>query len=647
MLTALLSLIALGSAAKAEVWYGPTDVVLPVTTQGNPYDTLANDVRVRFSGPGGDLERYGFFDGKRWRVRLAATRAGDYTGDVTLNGRSVGHVAAKLSKEVSGGYVRVNDDNDGFVTSAGQTYWPVGMDIGWDSGPQMTVVERLQKLGQAGGNWSRIWQCPWDDKNPFWAESVPKPKLGEMIPAVFDKWDKIVREAEGHGIKFQWVLHHHGLFSSTVNPNWPDHPWNAKNGGFLAKADDFFTDARAKKYTKDMLRYVVARYADSPSVMAWELFNEVQFTDAARDGHWNDVGAWHDEMAAYLKSIDPYHHLVTTSSELDKPIWRNMDYYQPHGYPADVGAMVASLKLPGDKPCFYGEIGFGGEPIGGQAYRAVTDGIMAAAIMGHAGAAQFWYWDQMGHGVPWDVFKYSAMVAKRLPRDMGPAMLSFSSPSGADLVIAPGRGWEKSGVSAFSLPADVDGGKAALLSGFLQGKAHPEMSPNTLTLEIEAKSSGTLKAAFAGAASSGTTVELRLDGKIVASASWPANGKGGKVLSANYPRGKHTFQLVNTGPDWAEISRLTVSGMGRAANAVVGRSPSTGIVAAYIRRNIEQPTTFTLGGKIPAGVYSYELVDLHTGASSRGTVTNGDNGFEPLPKLTGKDMVFIAEPKRP
>ena len=40
-------------------------------------------------------------------------------------------------------------------------------------------------------------------------------------------------------------------------------------------------------------------------MLAWELFNEVQFTDAARDrNNFAPVAAWHKEMAAFLRSQD-------------------------------------------------------------------------------------------------------------------------------------------------------------------------------------------------------------------------------------------------------------------------------------------------------------------------------------------------------
>ena len=70
--------------------------------------------------------------------------------------------------------------------------------------------------------------------------------------------------------------------------------------------------------------------------MAFELFNEVQFTDAAYANQWNNIEAWHNEMAQFIRTNDVYHHLITTSSDLNEPIWDQTDYYQHHDYPSDL-----------------------------------------------------------------------------------------------------------------------------------------------------------------------------------------------------------------------------------------------------------------------------------------------------------------------
>jgi hypothetical protein len=79
---------------------------------------------------------------------------------------------------------------------------------------------------------------------------------------------------------------------------------------------EFFTDPGAEAQQKDFLRFLVARWGYSPHIAALEIFNEIDNT--MYDGKRQDIPdgiitAWHAEMSGYLKSIDPYHHLLTTS----------------------------------------------------------------------------------------------------------------------------------------------------------------------------------------------------------------------------------------------------------------------------------------------------------------------------------------------
>ncbi|RYG76254.1 hypothetical protein EON77_10495, partial [bacterium] len=61
--------------SPVETWYGPVTATLPITVPGNPYDPVANDVRVVFTGRDGTREeRLAYFDGAAWRATLAAQK---------------------------------------------------------------------------------------------------------------------------------------------------------------------------------------------------------------------------------------------------------------------------------------------------------------------------------------------------------------------------------------------------------------------------------------------------------------------------------------------------------------------------------------------------------------------------------------------
>jgi hypothetical protein len=316
-------------ALTVTTWFGPAQVAFDATIPGNPYDCRANDVRVVFAAPDGHREeRLAYFDEGRWKAWLTTTHPGHYHATLTRNGELVAGPAAEVvvpeSARLPEGFVHAQGTR--FVTDSSQPYFPLGHDLCWRYPDIPPLTELLLRMGAAGMNWARIWACAWDEKNPVlirhnayapaekgtWREAAP---LGEFLPAALRQWDELVSAAEASGIRFQFVLFHHGLFSTRADANWNEHPWNRANGGFLDKPQDFFTNETARDYSRRWLRYAIARWGHSPSVLAWELFNEVEWTDAIqKDQNWPAVLAWHNEMAAYVRSLDPYHHLVVTAS---------------------------------------------------------------------------------------------------------------------------------------------------------------------------------------------------------------------------------------------------------------------------------------------------------------------------------------------
>ena len=330
--------------------------------------------------------------------------AGNYqVGGVALNGSPINVSNLQPTNwnitgfPSSAGYVRVDPRNSRrFITSNGRRYFPVGEDVAWDSGGH-NVTNILPKLGAAHGNWARVWMDAWDGKNLDWNNDGSSPgPLGALNLAVARKWDAIVAAADRAGVHFQMTLHHHGQYSTTVDSNWSTNPYNvadsASSIGFLTSPAQFFTNATARAVTKLKLRYAIARWGYSPAILAWELFNEVQFTDAAGSGQWGIVQAWHDEMAQFLRSQDPYRHLITTSSVLNEPIWDQTDYYQHHDYPSD---LITDIQDAPDitasqpvAPDYSGECGIDFTP-----HLGISPPIWAGIMAGQSAAAMPWYWD--------------------------------------------------------------------------------------------------------------------------------------------------------------------------------------------------------------------------------------------------------------
>lgn len=153
----------------------------------------------------------------------------------------------------------------------------------------------------------------------------------------------------------------------------------------------------------DKLAYLVARYAHSPGLLAWELFNEVELIQGARRA---DFEAWMRDRDQVLQRLDRYQHPVTTS--YSSPCWTGCtqpwgdeayDLPQVHSYLPDywlaLRKAAAQMRTYG-KPAIAGEVGI---DFLGQKNLADVDGAhlvnltLLAALLGFEGGGMSWWWD--------------------------------------------------------------------------------------------------------------------------------------------------------------------------------------------------------------------------------------------------------------
>jgi len=208
-------------------------------------------------------------------------------------------------------------------------------------------------------------------------------------------------------------LDYHGMYE--VKPDywkgnnyWPQHPYNAANGGPCAEQNEFFTKEAARDLYRKRLRYMVARWSAFPGLLSWEFFNEIDNVYSYLKHE--DVVAWHGAMGAHLRSIDPYRHLITSSftggsERPDLFALPEMDYSQYHSYnekhPADMTARTAGAFWERyRKPFFVSEYGTdwkGWKPDTDPHLRALHQAVWSGAFTGAAGTGMTWWWESI-HG---------------------------------------------------------------------------------------------------------------------------------------------------------------------------------------------------------------------------------------------------------
>ncbi len=544
---------------------------LPAIT-ANQFDYTSNDVRVLITQPDTTTVLLpAFFDGgTTWRVRHTPLMPGTYsvTG-VTLNGATVTPASLLPASwnvagpAISPGYVRIDPGNPSrFITSNGRRYFPIGHDNAWDVSSTTNVAGIMARLGGSHENWSRVWMNHWDNKNLDWPPSGAALPFGTFSLSVAQKWDSIVAAAEQAGVHFQMTLQHHGQYSTTVDSNWPQNPYNVVNGGFLTVPEQFFTNAQAIALTQKKMRYSIARWGYSTSIMAWELFNEVQFTDAGLSNQWSIIEAWHNQMAAFMRSQDPYHHLITTSSVLNEPIWDATDYYTHHDYPSDlIGSIQDAPTITASQPVapvFGSECGMDFTP-----HIGVTPTAWAGLMAAQSGNEEPWYWDVIDANNDYtlmraltDFASYAGIGDHDSFVKSSPAVTCAQNTA---LVFAPGGGYADATQSAFTVGQSTPTGIGSLPS-FLQGTYHKSMTPDGYTFLVNYPQAGTFTAQVTMIASSGDGLQIILDSATATNISFPAASADYATnynLTINVPAGQHTITLTNPGLDWVVLGNLS------------------------------------------------------------------------------------------
>ena len=247
----------------------------------------------------------------------------------------------------SGGVVR--HDRAAFVRVSG-TRFVVGCPpveykvVGWNT---YTLVEQAARVpvGSFGADFSRrgreqvlemLDRAAASSFNTVrtWAYSVGEAQPMQVTPGVyhepsFSGLDWVLHEAGKRGVRVVLVLtdywEHHGGVSQYLD--WaaarrrgegalPFAPGGAAADLRISKAA-FFSDpdckrmyrANAKALIERVNVYTGAAYRDDPTIFAWELINEPRCR-----GCGARLQAWIEEMARYIKRLDP-NHLLSTGEE--------------------------------------------------------------------------------------------------------------------------------------------------------------------------------------------------------------------------------------------------------------------------------------------------------------------------------------------
>lgn len=169
----------------------------------------------------------------------------------------------------------------------------------------------FKELQRNGGNFARVWMHEYN-----WDIETDTATLGnyESSQRKMYDFDRMLTSAQAHDIYLHLsLLDGIRLWNYGTNTRWRAFPYKTVLGLRDTVSLDFFTDARARKFFKNRIRYVVARWGYSPTIASYELVNEGDFTNAGTvflnhyRANFPTLVDWTHEMAAYLKQLDSRH----------------------------------------------------------------------------------------------------------------------------------------------------------------------------------------------------------------------------------------------------------------------------------------------------------------------------------------------------
>ena len=473
--------------------FGLFEMSFQLGKYNNPYDPEVIDVYAEFTAPNGktfkvngfyyegytfqqknDYEVASASQDKGWRVRFTPNQAGKWTFSLHAIDRKGTTTLSTSNNYPTAFECRSIDTALGFIRKANtrylkrevvqngeskyQAFFPIGPNIAWynykgSSAYPKGIYDYNYYIDELSGsaNFMRIWLSRYQYLSLYGPEFTQM--NGKKATVYFDstlnqkdaaELDYIIAYAAKNGITVTPCFFTFGDFGSMHNSSsrWANNPYNTILG--LKSPTQFFTDKEAKRITRNLIRYIIARWGYATNIVYWELWNEVDNIpneNLAKEQFNKYIVDWHNEMTSYIRSIDPFKHPISTSNVSSKPtddlfpkLYASMDLVQVHTYNNIQKAKskeeqcynlyqksINAHNIYPDKPCFVEEFGFGQsssdvkykdkDPKGIDTHNSLWSSLFTNAI----GPASFWYWDYLDAQKLLRIYEPIMTFSKNLP----------------------------------------------------------------------------------------------------------------------------------------------------------------------------------------------------------------------------------------
>ncbi|MFC1715053.1 DUF5060 domain-containing protein [Candidatus Poribacteria bacterium] len=556
----------------------------------NPFDPAEANVQVHFLTPAGETHILPTFydeeDGKAvWKVRYAPLSVGDYSYYAMFGDQHTGEHKFKCVPSDRDGFVRLSPhDYRYFQFDSGKPYFAVGHNVCWTD----DYEHYFKRMAEHGENFTRIWMIHWNIALEWSGGDYPG--LGRYHLGKANWIDRILDLAEQHGIYIMLCLDSFNtLRIRQPYPAYEGNPYSKENGGMLEKPEQFFTNPEARRLFKQRLRYLVARYTYSPNILCWEFWNEVDIVERYIS---EEAVPWHQEMARYLRQIDPMKHLISTSfanTKGDDAMWQlpEMEITQNHQYGSrDIAESVRQWTQRNirefHKPHIFGE--FGADSSGPRREKdpdgiSLHNGIWAAILSGSAGTAMLWWWDNYirpndlyYHFKPLSLFVEDVGWTHANFRDAEIGTIDYINPPDIgtkDLELPCTVGWGHHPVRQYCILSDGTIENDEQITQFIYPPGNELRQEQTFIVEYPVDGEFEI---HVNKVSNHGRLQIRLDGELALDQDLPTGAGDGPWKESDFverwgiyqntydrrfgipvPAGKHTIAVDNQGKDWISL----------------------------------------------------------------------------------------------
>ena len=530
-----------------------------------------------------------------WRVRFAPGETGRYSWQLKLRDRTGEVVGGEGTFQAvaagASGFVRQSAADPHYLAfDSGQGFFAIGHNLPIYHTTGQLGVEAMKKFAAAGENHNRWWMSSsgfgieWSDRLGWYRQDVAA--ADRRGPGPCRRAGPLLHDVHGHPPGFP-------------RAGWEKNPFNAeerrpvrRSGRLVHQRDG------AASFTGSVC---ATRSPDGGTARMCSAGSSATSSRAGPNSPNEIKLPWHKEMADYLRSIDPFGHLITTSfwsHTGPEEFWEleNIDIVQTHCYTNDdenVAEPVRQFCLHQwerfQKPHIFGEFGIRShsttadkDPEGWAIHNSLWAGLFSFC----AGGPMPWWHERYIDKLDL-YFHFTALASFSGDLPLGTARWeplatgrrSSSTrprpPEMRDAVVVPSGRWGKPEQNEFTIRRDgaiADGRSPHQL---LHGAGHADLK-NPPTFVVDYPEAGKFVVHVDKVSHSGL-LRIWVDGDLAAERELPCGEGLGKEsvwreqwklwettydedVAVDVPAGRHRIRIENFGKDWVAVSKYTLTG---------------------------------------------------------------------------------------